>query len=155
MNAEAICYCWTILNVVQPSYGWTRSLFVPDPAHGGMPAPSSNQLRVFGAYSRRVKLGMTRVEAQTGDPDLMATAFIGTQGATLVLLNRGLSPCRAGVTGMTGLKSFTEMEITDPYHENAVERIGAGEGRTVTVEPGMLVTLTNVALGRLPEGFRE
>lgn len=147
MNAEAICYCWTLLNVVQPSYGWTRTLFVPDLTRGGVPVPSSNQLRVFGAFSRRVKRGMTRVAVESDDHDLLATAFTGTAGATVVLLNRGTVPCRVNVQG---LGDFKEMELTDPYHENAVQPAPHG---ALTVAPGALVTLTSVPLGRLPESF--
>src|ERR1035441_8943101 len=33
LDACGVMYCWTLLNVVQPSYGWTRTLFVPDPEH--------------------------------------------------------------------------------------------------------------------------
>lgn len=147
MNAEAICYCWTILSVAQPSFGWTRTLFVPDLTRGGVPVPSSNQLRVFGAFTRRVKRGMTRVAAESGDRDLLATAFTGPQGATVALLNRGLAPC---TVNLKGLGEFKEMELTDPYHENTIRPAPGGE---VTVEPGALVTLSSVALGRLPEDF--
>ena len=126
MNAEAICYCWTILNVTQPSYGWTRSLFVPDLSHGGLPVAASNQLRVFGAYSRRIRRGMTRLGLQCGDKDLLATAFAGPEGATLVLLNRGPTPCRADIRGLSGWK---ELELADPYHENTVQPApGRGAG---------------------------
>jgi hypothetical protein len=49
-DAAAVCYCWTLLNVVQPSFGWTRTLTVPDRLHGFVPVAPSHQLRVFGAY---------------------------------------------------------------------------------------------------------
>lgn len=145
MNAQAVCYCWTILNVVEPSYGWTRSLFVPDLTHGGWPVASSNQLRVFGAYSRRIRRGMTRLGLETADKDLLAAAFQGTAGATVVFLNRGAAPCRVNLQGLSG---WTEMELTDPYHENTVQ---AAPPSPVLVAPGSLVTLTTVPLGRLPE----
>ena len=147
LNAEAICYCWTILNVAQPSYGWTRALFVPELTRGGVPVPSSNQLRVFGAFSRRVRRGMTRLGVENGDKDLLVVAFQGAEGATVVLLNRGPAPCRVSIQGLAG---FTEMELADPYHENAVQPAPPG---AVLVAPGSLVTLTNVALGHLPEHF--
>lgn len=147
LDAVALCYCWTLLNVTQPSYGATRSLFVPDPLHGFVPAPSSAQLRVFGAFSRRLKRGMTRLEAATDDKDLLATAFADADGATVVLLNRGLTRCTTSIDGLAG---FKEMEIVDPYHENAVSPAPAGE---ITLEPGAIVTLTSKPLGRLPEGF--
>jgi len=37
LDACGAMYCWTLLNVSQPSYGWTRTLMVPDPEHGFMP----------------------------------------------------------------------------------------------------------------------
>lgn len=147
MNAEAICYCWTLLNAVQPSYGWTRTLFVPDLSHGGVPVAASHQLRVFGAFSRRVCRGMTRIGADSSDKDLLATAFQGAEGATVVLLNRGVTPCRVS---LQGLEAFREMEVVDLYHENAVQPAPKGE---VMVAPGSFVTLTSVALGRLPADF--
>jgi hypothetical protein len=48
LDACGVMYCWTLLNVVQPSYGWTRTLLVPDPEHGLKPVASSHQLRIFG-----------------------------------------------------------------------------------------------------------
>ena len=74
-DASAVCYCWTLLNVVQPSFGWTRTLTVPDRSHGFVPVATSHQLRVFGAFSRRVHEGMTRIEARTDVNDLMVSAF--------------------------------------------------------------------------------
>jgi hypothetical protein len=161
-DAVAVCYCWTLLNVVQPSYGWTRSLFVPDRAHGFVPMPSSNQLRVFGAYSRRVREGMVRIEATADVEDLLVSAFSGEGGAaTIVLLNRSTKPRRVRVLwpGVT----FAQMEIVDPYHENEIQPLGDAparksfglltEGGEMTIEPGAIVTLTNVVLGKLPEDF--
>ena len=148
-DAVAICYCWTLLNVEQPSYGWTRSLCVPDPSHGFVPAASSYQLRVFGAYSRRVREGMTRVQAGSAAADLLVSAFTGASDkGTVVILNRSTRPRRVQVhwPGVT----FTEIERADPYHENDVRKAPAGraDGATeVTIEPGALATLTNVPLG--------
>ena len=39
LDACGAMYCWTLLNVTQPSYGWTRTLMVPDPEHGFVPRP--------------------------------------------------------------------------------------------------------------------
>jgi O-glycosyl hydrolase len=148
-DAVAICYCWTLLNVVQPSYGWTRSLCVPDTSHGFVPVASSNQLRVFGAYSRRIREGMVRVEAETDADDLLVSAFAGKDHAgTVVILNRSMKPRRLRIR-WPGVR-FTELEIVDPYHENDVQKAPAirTDGATeVTIEPGALVTLTNVPLG--------
>jgi len=154
-DAAAICYCWTLLNVEQPSYGWTRTLCVPDAARGFMPAASSYQLRVFGAFSRRIREGMARVEARSSQADLLASAFEGQGGGrTVVLLNRSAVPQRVSVAWPgAGLK---EVELADPYHENTVSPASAPAadgGTEVTVPPGAFVTLTSVPLGKLPEGF--
>lgn len=144
LDAAAIMYCWTLLNVEQPSYGWTRTLMIPDPEHNFLPVAPSHQLRVFGAYSRRVREGMVRVEAAASTGDLLATAFVGGAGArTLVLLNRGLAPRR--VTVVWPGKPFRYMETASPREENTVRSAPAA----VLVEPGAIVTLSNVELGRL------
>ncbi len=148
-DAVAICYCWTLLNVVQPSYGWTRSLCVPDPEHGFIPVASSHQLRTFGAYSRRIREGMVRVDAASADGDVLVCAFKGEGGAaTVVLLNRGTAPKRAGVLWPGTV--FSEIEVADPYHQNEARPLeGAKEGTCeVLLAPGSIVTVTNVALRR-------
>ncbi len=148
-DAVAICYCWTLLNVEQPSYGWTRSLCVPDPSRGSVPAASSHQLRVFGAYSRRVREGMTRVQADSDAADLLVSAFVrGSNTGTVVVLNRSTKPRRVHVhwPGMT----FTEIELADPYHENDVRKAPAAHAdgaAEVTIDPGALTTLTSIPLG--------
>jgi len=153
-HASAICYCWLLLNVEEPSFGWTRSLFVPDAAQGFVPKPSSAQLRVFGAYSRRVRQGMRRVEVKSSNPDLLATAFMNQGLATVIILNR--SP-RAQHTRVNwpGAK-LPALEVVDPYHENIVSEHPisppAGGVRNSTAElllaPGSIVTLSNVPLGK-------
>jgi len=149
-DASAICYCWTLLNVEQPSYGGTRSLCVPDRTHGFMPAASSYQLRVFGAFSRRIREGMVRVGAETDSDDLLVSAFAGEgRAGTVVILNRSTNPRRLQV--LWPKVKFTEIEWVDPYHENDVQKISATlpDGATeVVVDPGAIVTLTSVALGR-------
>ncbi len=150
-DAVAICYCWTLLNVVQPSYGWTRTLCVPDREHGFVPVASSHQLRVFGAYSRRIREGMVRVEAQSSNRDLLACAFqAGDNSGTVVLLNRSTRPQRVTIQ-WPGVQ-FTEMELVDPYHENEVRRVPmwqSGHNLAVDVGPGAVVTISNAPLGRL------
>ncbi|HUW19131.1 MAG TPA: hypothetical protein VMW16_07505 [Sedimentisphaerales bacterium] len=152
-DASAICYCWTLLNVVQPSFGWTRALTVPDRSHGFVPVASSHQLRVFGAYSRRIREGMVRVEARTDADDLLVSAFAGKGNTgTVVVLNRSTRPRRVRIS-WPGVR-FKEAELVDPYHENEVRTApsGAGKGTTeVTVEPGAVVTLTNAVLGKVPK----
>jgi O-glycosyl hydrolase len=142
-DAVAICYCWTLLNVVQPSYGWTRSLCVPDREHGFVPTASSHQLRVFGAYSRRIQEGMVRVASTSTDDDLLVCAFQGTgSAATIVLLNRGTASEQAKIL-WPGV-AFSQLEIVDPYHQNEVRHLdGVSE---VLVPPGAVVTVTNVPL---------
>ena len=149
LDACGIMYCWTLLNVVQPSYGWTRTLMAPDTEHGLVPAATSHQLRVFGAYSRRIRDGMTRVQAASSNPQLLATAFSGNSGVrTLVMLNRSAAAQRVTVTWPGG--AFRYMEVASPERENSVEPAAAGE---VTVPPGAIVTLTTVELGQASEEF--
>jgi O-glycosyl hydrolase len=149
-DAVAICYCWTLLNVVQPSYGWTRSLCVPDRKHGFVPAASSHQLRIFGAYSRRIREGMVRVEAETDANDLLVSAFAGDGDVgTVVILSRSTKPRQVLVRWPN--VTFNEIELVDPYHENDVRKspvMRAGGATEVIVEPGALITLTNTPLGQ-------
>ncbi|HPA16255.1 MAG TPA: hypothetical protein PLU30_00810 [Verrucomicrobiae bacterium] len=145
-DAAAICYCWTLLNVEQPSYGWTRALCVPDPALGFLPTASSHQLRVFGAYSRRVHEGMVRVDAISSSPDLLVTAFQGRQGQkTLVALNRATRPMALDIH-WPGAR-FTDVETADPFQPNTIRPFDAGNSPSVA--PGAIVTLTSEPLGRL------
>jgi len=148
LDACGVMYCWTLLNVVQPSYGWTRTLLVPDPEHGLKPVASSHQLRIFGAYSRRVRAGMQRVNAASSNPNVLATAFSGAGGErTLVLLNR------SGVAQKVDVKwpgaAFRYLETASPQQENSVQPAGAS--LQVLVAPGAIVTLTNVELGKANE----
>jgi O-glycosyl hydrolase len=151
-NACALVYCWLLLNVEQPSFGWTRSLFVPDPARGFLPAASSYQARVFGAYSRRIRPGMVRVEAQASNPDLLATAFKGHNGArTMVLLNRSLTTQRVQIHWQG--KPFRFLEWASPFEENTV--FPAAGGDELIVPPGAIATLSTEEVGKLefaPEG---
>ena len=150
-DASAIFYCWLLLNVEQPSYGWTRTLFVPDAAHDFVPEASSHQARVFGAYSRHIRRGMVRIGARASNPDLLVTAFAGENGArTLVILNRSLAAQRVEVKWPG--KPFRYLEQTSPYAANAV---GAAPSALV-VAPGAISTLSTEELGRLtfgPEGL--
>jgi O-glycosyl hydrolase len=142
-NASAILYCWLLLNVEQPSYGWTRTLFVPDAARGFVPAPSSYQARVFGAFSRRIHAGMVRVEARASNPDLLAAAFQRENGArTLVLLNRSLEPQRVRIH-WTG-QSFRFLEWAGPYAENTVSP--APSSPELVIAPGAIATLSTEEL---------
>ncbi len=152
LDACGAMYCWTLLNVVQPSYGWTRTLLVPDPERGLKPVASSHQLRIFGAYSRRVRAGMRRVKAASSNPHLLVTAFSGAGGErTLILLNR------SGVAQNVDVKwpeaRFRYLETASPRQENSVEPSPrpAGASLQALVAPGAIVTLTNVELGNVTE----
>ena len=148
MNACAAMYCWTLLNVEQPTYGWTRTLFVPDAEHGMKPVASSHQLRIFGAYTRRVREGMKRVKAASSHPHVMATAFTGAGGRkTLILLNRSTETQKVEVRWKGA--EFGWRETASPREENSVEAMTRTDGRReVEVPPGAIVTLTNVELGK-------
>jgi len=148
-DAAAIAYCWTLLNVVQPSYGWTRTLVVPDRTKGFIPVASSNQLRVFGAFSRRVKEQMVRVDAVTKADNLLVSAFSGKGGeGTVIIMNRSTIPRQVKVSWL-GIK-FTETEVVSFYNENKV--IPYIKDKTdLIIQPGEIVTLTNVELGKISE----
>jgi hypothetical protein len=152
-NAALICYCWTLLNIEQPTFGMTRSLFVSDPSAGFRPRPSSHQLRVFGAFSRHVRAGMQRLAAATSNTNLLVTAFAGNNGAaTAVLLNRSTSPLLVELDWPDA--TFTADELTDPYRQNEVLPGGTTTAaRTVTISPGGIITCTSQPLIALPKGF--
>jgi hypothetical protein len=85
---------------------------------------------------------MTRVQAASSNPQLLATAFSGKAAArTLVMLNRSAAAQKVSVTWPGG--AFRSMEVVSPQQENAVAPMPPGE---VTVPPGAIVTLTNVEL---------
>ena len=154
LDACGAMYCWTLLNVTQPSYGWTRTLMVPDPEHGFAPVASSHQLRVFGAYSRRVREGMIRVRSASSNPNLLVTAFTGDGGRqTLIVLNRSIARQKISVRwpGAT----FRHQETASAQSENAVETAPTAKGDCweLTVDPGAIVTLTGVELGRIADDF--
>ncbi|MBI4891776.1 MAG: hypothetical protein HY821_14215 [Acidobacteria bacterium] len=153
LNAEVLMYCWTLLNVEQPSYGWTRTLFAPDAERGLRPAATSHQLRTFGAYSRRVRAGMKRVKAVSSSDGLLAVAFAGSaQGRrqrTVVLLNRSCFEQKVELEWKGA--EFLWCETASLRQENAVSRT-AGPVAEVTVAPGSIVTLSNVALGKAAAG---
>lgn len=146
MDAAALIYCWSLLDVEQASFGGTRSLFVADRSRSGMPVSSSHQARVFGAYSRRLREGMARVGAETAGEGLLATAYEGEGGRrTVVLINRGTAPLAVKVEWAGA--GFRWVERVSPYDENTVRAAGAG---TVELGPGEMATVTNVGLGGAP-----
>jgi O-glycosyl hydrolase len=144
MDAKSLLYCWTLLDIEQPSFGPTRSLFVPDRANGYVPAAAGYTLRVYGAFSRRLREGMVRVDAASANPDLLATAYVSSAGEkTAILINRAPSPQRVHLDWPGA--AFTVMEVASPYQANAVI---APVPKAVAIQPGEIVTLSSVPLGR-------
>jgi len=144
-NAEALAYCWLLLDPEQPSFGFTRSLFTVDRTHSLEPTASGFQLRVFGAFSRHLREGMVRVSADSGDPDLLATAFRSKSGAmTLIFLNRSTAPKEISLPG-EGRHTIKAIERASLYRENSVDTAPRG---SIVVEPGEIVTVSTVPTRR-------
>jgi hypothetical protein len=140
-DAEALMYCWLILDVEQPTFGGSRSLLVPSRTEGDVPVASSFQLRVLGAWSRHIDRGMQRVDSGASDPDVMTTAFAGGNQATMVIMNRSTQAKTVQVK-WTGV-AWKSMERTSAYLVNAPEALPKGE--SLTVQPGEIVTLSTEA----------
>lgn len=138
LDAVAILYCWTILDVEQPTFGGSRSLLVPDRVNGWVPVPSSFELRVLGAYSRHILKGMKRIGVESPDPDLLATAFAGDGNETLVLVNRASTARKITVQGTAG--SWNEIERTGPEEANAVSAVPAD----LVIQPGEIAVLSTI-----------
>jgi O-glycosyl hydrolase len=138
LDAVALMYCWLLLDVEQPSFAGSRSLLAPDRARGWIPGPTSYQLRVMGAFSRHVVKGMQRVGVETGDPDLLATAFADAQNETLVVINRSATARKLTFQGAA--HPWVEMERTGLEEENAISAVPA----EVVVEPGEIVVLSTI-----------
>jgi O-glycosyl hydrolase len=137
LDAEMLLYCWLILDVEQPNFGSSRSLFIPDRSQGQVPVPSSFQLRVLGAFSRHVPKGMRRVEASSSNPDLLPVAFTDGTRTTLVVLNRSTASQQLHIDWPGA--HWTELERTSFYSPNGGGIVPA----TVTVAPGEIVTLAS------------
>ena len=142
MDAVGLLYCWMILDVEQPNFAASRSLLVPDRANGNVPVASSFQLRVLGAFSRHLHRGMQRVNVQTSNPNLLATAFRGANGeATVILLNRSNEPQHVNVN-WSGI-GWKELERVSPYLANSVSKPPS----QIVIEPGEIMTLSTVVDG--------
>lgn len=138
-NAKALAYCWLLLDPEQPSFGFTRSLFIVDRTHSLDPVPSGFQLRIFGAFSRHLIEGMVRVAASSDDPDLLAAAFQAKSGArTLIFLNRLTAPKEISLAG-NGKGAIRSIEYASLYAENSA---GAAPRGPIVVAPGEIVTVT-------------
>lgn len=138
-DAEALLYCWLLLDIEQPSFGASRALLVPDRSQDEMPVASSFQLRVLGAFSRHVIKGMKRVTASSSDPDLLTAAFTDGSRRTLVVLNRSTSAQRLKIQWEGS--HWTEAERTSFYAENQEEATGS----EIVVASGEILTLSNFA----------
>ena len=138
LDAVALMYCWLLLDVEQPTFAGSRSLLAPDRTRGWIPVPASYQLRVMGAFSRHILKGMKRIGVETGDPDLLATAFADGKNETLVVVNRSTTARRLVVKGASD--SWVEMERTGLEEENAVSAVP----NEIEVAPGEIVVLSTI-----------
>jgi hypothetical protein len=138
LDAVALMYCWTLLDVEQRTFAGSRSLLAPDRTRGWMPEATSFELRVLGAYSQHIRKGMKRVEATSGDADLLTTAFIDGKDETLVMVNRGTTARQVTVSGASA--KWVEMERTGLEEENEV----AAVPEQIVVEPGEIVVLSTI-----------
>jgi O-glycosyl hydrolase len=140
MDASALIYCWTLLDVEQPSFAATRSLFAVDRANGFVPAASSYQARVFGAFSRHLREGMVRVSAASSHADVLATAYQGAQGRrTMILINRSTAP-QAVRIAWPGGAALSKLEIASFYQANQAVPLPA----RLVLQPGEIATLSTV-----------
>ena len=139
LDAEALLYCWTILDVEQPSFAGSRAIIAPDRTDGWIPVPSSFELRVLGAYSRHILEGMKRVAVQSSDPELMTTAFIDAKDETLVMVNRGVEPRKVTVNGAS--HPWLQMERAGLEEANEVSAVPS----EIIVQPGEIVVLSTIA----------
>lgn len=138
LDAVALMYCWTLLDVEQPTFAGSRSLLAPDRTRGGIPEATSYELRVLGAYSRHILKGMHRVSVETGDDDLLAAAFAGDGNETLVVANRSENAREITVEGAA--HPWAEMERTGMEEVNAVSAVPS----QIVVEPGEIVVLSTI-----------
>ena len=149
LDSVALLYCWLILDVEQPTFGASRSLLVPDRSHGDVPAESSYELRVLGAYSRHILKGMVRVGAASTNPDLLVSAFDdGQGGSALVMLNRSVTPQHVSIHWPG--RQWQQVERTSPYLDNADSTPAAAGAQDVVIQPGEILTLSTVAAPAVP-----
>lgn len=142
LDAIELLYCWVILDVEQPNFGASRSLLIPDRANGMMPIASSDELRVLGAFSRHIHEGMQRVDADSSNPDVLASAYRDSDGqATVILLNRSNAQQHIHLQ-WDGIK-WRELERTSPYLQNEVSQVP----KDIVIEPGEIVALSTLQAG--------
>jgi O-glycosyl hydrolase len=138
LDAIALMYCWLLLDVEQPTFAGSRSLLAPDRTRGWIPVPSSYQLRVMGAFSRHIAKGMKRIGVETGDPDLLATAFADSQNETLVVVNRSTTSRRLAIQGES--HPWAEIEHTGLEEENSVSPFRTDN----VIQPGEILVLSTI-----------
>jgi hypothetical protein len=142
LDAVALLYCWTLLDVEQPTFAGSRALLAPDRTRGWIPMATSFELRVLGAYSRHVRKGMKRVDAVSNDSDLLTTAFADGKDETLVMVNRAATARTVTVHGASF--SWVEMERTGLEEANEVSAAPA----QIAVQPGEIVVLSTIKAER-------
>jgi len=138
LDAVALLYCWLLLDVEEPTFAGSRSLLAPDRTRGWVSAPTSYQLRVLGAFSRHIAKGMHRIGADSGDPDLLATAFADDRNETLIVVNRSTTARRLAIQGEK--HSWAEIERTGLEEENAVSAFRTDD----VIQPGEIVVLSTM-----------
>jgi O-glycosyl hydrolase len=138
LDAVALMYCWLLLDVEQPTFAGSRSLLAPDRTRSWIPVPTSFQLRVMGAFSRHVVKGMQRIGVETGDPDLLATAFADAQNETLVVIIRSTTSRRLDLQGAS--HAWAEIEHTGLEDENSVAPFRTGN----VIQPGEILVLSTI-----------
>lgn len=139
LDATAICYCWTLMDVTESSYGFTRTLFTVDSTHGFVPVPSGYILRVFGAFSRHITVGMKRIGMSTNHKDILCSGYKGTTGEeTYVFLNQGNLPCKLELENLMKNNKEWSGEICDQYHENDTVEL---KDSSYLLQPGAIFTL--------------
>ena len=138
LNACAICYCWTLMDVTEPSYGFTRTLFTVDAAHGFLPVPSGYILRTFGAFSRHIQKHMRRIQVSCPLDGILCSGYAdGKGGYTYIFLNQNPENCVLKTKGLEGCENGFRAELCDPYHEN--EAVPCQE--EILLPAGALLTL--------------
>ncbi|MGA3132578.1 MAG: hypothetical protein ABSD59_17375 [Terracidiphilus sp.] len=138
LDAVALMYCWLLLDVEQPTFAGSRSLLAPDRTRGWIPVPTSFQLRVMGAFSRHIAKGMKRIGVETGDPDLLATAFADGRDETLVVINRSTTSRRLAMQG--GSHTWAEIERTGLEEENSVSAFRTDN----VIQPGEIMVFSTI-----------
>jgi O-glycosyl hydrolase len=138
LDAEALMYCWLLLDVEEPTFASSRSLLAPDRTRGWVPVPTSFQWRVLGAFSRHIAAGMQRIGAASTDPDLLTSAYADAANETLIAINRSTTARKLAVKGAT--HNWTEMERTGLEEENAVSSVPA----EIVIQPGEIVVLSTI-----------